>query len=119
MGDRCHPHSTEIYSYLDELIARLKEIGYSTDAKLVMQDVEEEQGEVLLGHHCEKLAIAHGIISTASGIPIRVMKNLRVCSDCHNFIKYTSQLLVWEIIVRDLHRFHHFKHGSCSCGDYW
>jgi pentatricopeptide repeat protein len=119
MGDRCHPHSTEIYSYLDELIARLKEIGYSTDAKLVMQDVEEEQGEVLLGHHSEKLAIAYGIISTASGIPIRVMKNLRVCSDCHNFIKYTSQLLVREIIVRDLHRFHHFKHGSCSCGDYW
>ncbi|PRQ41539.1 putative tetratricopeptide-like helical domain, DYW domain-containing protein [Rosa chinensis] len=119
MGDRCHPHSTQIYSYLDELIARLKAIGYSMDAKLVMQDVEEEQGEALLGHHSEKLAIAYGIISTASGIPIRIMKNLRVCSDCHNFIKYTSQLLDREIIVRDLHRFHHFKHGSCSCGDYW
>ncbi|KAL6132424.1 hypothetical protein ACLB2K_064667 [Fragaria x ananassa] len=119
MGDRSHPHSTEIYSYLDELIARLKEIGYSMDAKLVMQDVEQEQGEALLAHHSEKLAIAYGIISTASGIPIRIMKNLRVCSDCHNFIKFTSQLLNREIIVRDLHRFHHFKHGSCSCGDYW
>ncbi|CAL8166973.1 unnamed protein product [Prunus armeniaca] len=119
MGDRSHPHSTEIYSYLDELIGRLKEIGYSLDVKMVMQDVEEEQGEVLLGYHSEKLAIAYGIMSTTSGIPIRIMKNLRVCTDCHNFIKYTSQLLDREIIVRDLHRFHHFKHGLCSCGDYW
>ncbi|KAH0994492.1 hypothetical protein GBA52_018356 [Prunus armeniaca] len=109
----------EIYSYLDELIGRLKEIGYSLDVKMVMQDVEEEQGEVLLGYHSEKLAIAYGIMSTTSGIPIRIMKNLRVCTDCHNFIKYTSQLLDREIIVRDLHRFHHFKHGLCSCGDYW
>ncbi|XP_050384258.1 putative pentatricopeptide repeat-containing protein At3g23330 [Argentina anserina] len=119
MGDRSHPHSTKIYSYLDELIAKLKAIGYSMDTKLVMQDVEEEQGEAILGHHSEKLALAYGIISSASGIPIRIMKNLRVCGDCHNFIKFTSQLLDREFIVRDLHRFHHFKHGSCSCGDYW
>lgn len=120
VGDRSHPREAEIYSYLDELIGRLKEIGYSSStAELVMQDVEEEEGELLLGHHSEKLAIAYGIISTPLGTPIRIMKNLRVCSDCHNFIKYTSQLLGREIIVRDICRFHHFKHGSCSCGDYW
>ncbi|KAF3452456.1 hypothetical protein FNV43_RR02889 [Rhamnella rubrinervis] len=93
MGDRSHPQIMEIYSYLDELIGRLKEIGYSADVKQIMQDVEEEQGEVILGYHSEKLAIAYGIISTASGTPIRIMKNLRVCTDCHNFVKYTSQLL--------------------------
>ncbi|TQD80453.1 hypothetical protein C1H46_033966 [Malus baccata] len=119
MSDRSHPHSAQIYSYLDELIGRLKEIGYSSDMKMVMQDVEEEQQEVLLSHHSEKLAVAYGIISTTSGTPIRIMKNLRVCTDCHNFIKYTCQLLDREIIVRDSHRFHHFKHGLCSCGDYW
>ena len=119
MGDRSHPQDTQIYSYLDELIGRLKEIGYSTDVTPVVHDVEHEQRQVLLGFHSEKLAIAYGIISTASGTPICVMKNLRVCIDCHNFIKYTSQLLGREIIVRDIHRFHHFKQGRCSCGDYW
>lgn len=119
MGDRSHPQDTEIYTYLDELIGRLKEIGYTSDVTLVMQDVEEEQREVLLGYHSEKLAVVYGIISTTSEMPIRVMKNLRVCTDCHNFIKYTSELLHREIIVRDIHRFHHFKHGHCSCGDYW
>lgn len=111
----------EICAYLYKLIGRLREIGYSSDAKLVMQDVEKKQGEgeMLLGFHSEKLATAYGIISTASQTPIRIMKNLRICDDCHNFMRYTSQLLDKEIIVRDIHRFHHFKHGCCSCGDYW
>ncbi|XP_027351380.1 putative pentatricopeptide repeat-containing protein At3g23330 [Abrus precatorius] len=119
MGDRSHPQDREIYSYLNTLIGRLKEIGYSLDAKLVMQDVEEEQGEVFISHHSEKLAVVFGIIHTATRTPIRIMKNLRICTDCHNFIKYASQLLEREIIVRDIHRFHHFKHGSCTCEDYW
>lgn len=118
-GDRLHPQHAQIYAYLDKLIGRLKEIGYLYDVKLVMQDVEEEQSEVLLSWHSEKLAVAYGIISLASGIPIRIMKNLRVCTDCHNFMKLTSQLLGREIIVRDIHRFHHFNSGHCSCGDYW
>ncbi|CAL0328081.1 unnamed protein product [Lupinus luteus] len=119
MGDRSHPQDEDIYSYLETLTGRLKEIGYSLDVKLVMQDVEEEQGEVLIGHHSEKLALVFGVINTSLGTPIRIMKNLRICSDCHNFIKYASQLLGRQIIVRDIHRFHHFKNGSCSCGDYW
>ncbi|KDP26863.1 hypothetical protein JCGZ_18021 [Jatropha curcas] len=119
MGDRSHPQVTEIYSYLEKLIGRLKEIGYSSDVKPIMQDVEEEQSEILLGFHSEKLALAYAFMRTSSEMPIRIMKNLRICSDCHNFIKYTSQLSVREIIVRDLCRFHHFKNGHCSCGDYW
>ncbi|CAL5192792.1 unnamed protein product [Lathyrus oleraceus] len=119
VGDRSHPQDKKIYSYLDSLIGRLKEIGYSYDAKLVMQDVEEEQREVLISHHSEKLALVFGIINTLHRTPIRIMKNIRICTDCHNFIKYASQLLERQIIVRDTHRFHHFKQGSCSCGDYW
>ncbi|KAG6661645.1 pentatricopeptide repeat-containing protein At4g21065-like isoform X1 [Carya illinoinensis] len=119
MGDRSHPQETDIYSFLDELTGRLKEIGYSSNVNLVMQDVEEEQREVLLGYHSEKLALVYGIISTTSEMPIQIMKNLRICIDCHSFVKYTSQLLHREIIVRDMHRFHHFKSGHCTCGDYW
>lgn len=68
MGDRSHPQETEIYSYLEKLIGRLKEIGYSTDVKMVMQDVEEEQREMLVGFHSEKLAVAYGIISTPGAV---------------------------------------------------
>ena len=118
-GDRSHPHGAEIYSYLDKLIGRLKEIGYSPAAEVVLQDIEEEDCELFLGYHSEKLAIAYGIISTPPGTPVRVMKNLRVCVDCHEFFKLTSQLLGREIVVRDIRRFHHFTNGSCSCGDYW
>ncbi|RVW16049.1 Pentatricopeptide repeat-containing protein [Vitis vinifera] len=58
-----------------------------------MQDVEQEQRQVLLGYHSEKLAIAYGIISTAPGTPIRVMKNLRTTGDAasHQAINYASE----------------------------
>lgn len=119
MGDDSHPNSSEIHAFLDELIGRLKEIGYSPDAKLVTQDVEKEEGEKFIGFHSEKLAIAYGVMNTGPGMPLTVMKNLRICMDCHNFIKYASQLLDREIIVRDIHRFHHFRDGKCSCSDWW
>ncbi|KAJ4966278.1 hypothetical protein NE237_018127 [Protea cynaroides] len=118
-GDRSHPQATEIYSYLERLITRLKEIGYSIDTDLVTHDVEEEQKELILGFHSEKLAVTYALMSTPCGSLIRVMKNLRVCTDCHAFVKYTSKVMGREIIVRDPYRFHHFKHGKCSCGDYW
>ncbi|CAM8897432.1 unnamed protein product [Rhodiola kirilowii] len=118
-GDQSHPQHAHIYSHLEQLTSRVKEIGYVPNVTMVMQDVEGEQAEAFLRHHSEKLALVYGIMNTARGMPIRVMKNLRVCSDCHDFIKYTSKLLNREIVVRDIHRFHHFKNGSCSCGDYW
>ncbi|OMO79409.1 hypothetical protein COLO4_24441 [Corchorus olitorius] len=33
--------------------------------------------------------------------------------------KLISKLVNREIVVRDANRFHHFKDGVCSCGDYW
>ncbi|KAF0908284.1 hypothetical protein E2562_023901 [Oryza meyeriana var. granulata] len=90
-GDASHPQSAEIYAYLEKLVERLKEIGYRSRTDLVVHDVEEEQRETALKFHSEKLAIAFGIISTPSGTPLRIFKNLRVCEDCHEAIKYISQ----------------------------
>eukprot|EP00253_Pinus_taeda_P001239 PITA_01239 len=39
--------------------------------------------ENILGYHNEKLAIAYGLINAPLGTPIRIIKNLKVCSDCH------------------------------------
>uniref|UniRef100_A0A0E0LIS3 DYW domain-containing protein n=1 Tax=Oryza punctata TaxID=4537 RepID=A0A0E0LIS3_ORYPU len=93
-GDASHPQSAEIYAYLEKLVERLKEIGYTSRTDLVVHDVEEEQRETTLKFHSEKLAIAFGIISTPSGTPLRIFKNLRVCEDCHEAIKYISQATV-------------------------
>lgn len=118
-GDHSHPLSGRIYLKLEELGIRLKDAGYLPDTNYVLHDVEEEHKEAILSQHSERLAIAFGLIATPSGTKIQIMKNLRVCGDCHTVIKLISLVEDREIIVRDSNRFHHFKAGLCSCGDYW
>ncbi|EOX99930.1 Pentatricopeptide repeat-containing protein [Theobroma cacao] len=119
MGDKSHPQSEEIDIYLKELTAEMKLHGYVPDTGSVLHDMANEEKEYNLTHHSEKMAIAFALKNTPAGAPIRVMKNLRVCSDCHVAIKIISEIKNREIIVRDASRFHHFKNGKCSCSDYW
>ncbi|KAH9801567.1 pentatricopeptide repeat-containing protein [Citrus sinensis] len=119
VGDTLHPEKDRIYAYLEELEFKLKQDGFVYSTKLVLHDVGEEEKEHMLRDHSEKLAVAYGILSIPAGRPIRVMKNLRVCEDCHNAIKHISKIVGRLIILRDNNRFHHFSGGSCSCGDYW
>ncbi|XP_022857433.1 pentatricopeptide repeat-containing protein At1g11290, chloroplastic [Olea europaea var. sylvestris] len=117
-GSTNHPQSKHIYSYLEKLIDRIKAAGYTPDANSI-HDVEGDVQERLLNTHSEKLAIVFGLINTSPGTTIHIRKNLRVCGDCHDATKYISLVTKREIIVRDMHRFHHFKNGACSCRDYW
>lgn len=119
MGDKSHHETTEIYQYLDELMSRCRELGYVPAPNSVLHEVEEEEREYALRYHSEKLAIAFGLLKTCHGSIIRIVKNLRMCEDCHLGIKYMSIVTKREIIVRDKLRFHHFKDGHCSCLDYW
>ncbi|XP_065861838.1 putative pentatricopeptide repeat-containing protein At3g23330 [Euphorbia lathyris] len=118
-GDRSHPEYNKIYEALKVLLEKMEQEGYVPDTSEEIHDVEDEQKKYLLYGHSERLAIAYGIISTLAGTTIRVTKNIRVCSDCHTAIKYMSKIVEREIVVRDNNRFHHFKDGKCSCGDYW
>ncbi|XP_019444285.1 PREDICTED: pentatricopeptide repeat-containing protein At5g46460, mitochondrial [Lupinus angustifolius] len=118
-ADRSHPLTDQIYQKLDWLGGKLKELGYVPDQQFALHDVEIEQKEEMLSYHSERLAIAFGLLRTVDGSTITVMKNLRVCGDCHNAIKLMAKIVDREIIVRDTSRFHHFKNGICSCGDYW
>ncbi|KAG6433092.1 hypothetical protein SASPL_104699 [Salvia splendens] len=118
-SDVSHPLSDQIYRKLGELGVRLRDEGYQPDTNYVLHDIEEEQKESILSRHSERLAIAFGPISLPHGVPIRIIKNLRVCGDCHTVIKLISGIEDTEIIVRDSNRFHHFSKGLCSCGDYW
>ncbi|PWA32856.1 tetratricopeptide repeat (TPR)-like superfamily protein [Artemisia annua] len=119
VDDRSHPENEKIYEKVEDLIKLIKEDGYTPDTDYVLLDVEEEEKERSLYYHSEKLAIAFGLMSTPSSTTIRVLKNLRVCGDCHNAIKHISKVYEREIVLRDANRFHRFSNGVCSCGDYW
>ncbi|KAI3465389.1 hypothetical protein Pfo_022052 [Paulownia fortunei] len=119
VGDTSHSMSDNIYAKLIELAKELRAAGYVPTTEFVLFDIEEEEKEHFLGCHSEKLALAFGLISTKANVVIRIVKNLRVCGDCHTAIKLISKITGREIIVRDINRFHHFLDGSCSCRDYW
>ncbi|KAK4780642.1 hypothetical protein SAY87_016748 [Trapa incisa] len=120
VGDRSHPQTKQLYLFLDEMGAKLKAAGYSPEFSEVLLDIDDEEDkETSLLRHSEKLAIAFGIMNTPPGTTIRILKNLRVCGDCHQAIKFISKVYCRDIIVRDRIRFHHFKDGMCSCKDYW
>ncbi|KAF8397914.1 hypothetical protein HHK36_016839 [Tetracentron sinense] len=114
-GDRAHHQSEEIYIMLDELEDLVKELGGS---KKIDEERRNEEFVGGLGVHSEKLAITFGLLNTGAGTEIVVIKNLRVCGDCHLFIKLVSKIVNRTFVVRDATRFHHFKDGVCSCNDY-
>jgi hypothetical protein len=100
VGDRSHPQTEQIYATLENLTRQMKQFGYVPELDLVFHDMEKEQKEHILSLHSEKLAIAFGLISTPPGALLRIIKNLRVCIDCHNAIKIISKIVDREIIVR-------------------
>ncbi|XP_056168569.1 pentatricopeptide repeat-containing protein At3g62890-like isoform X2 [Syzygium oleosum] len=118
-GDKTHPQREDIDSKLDEMAKKLKMEGYVPDMNEVSLEIDEEEKETTLLRHSEKLAIAFGLLNIPTAMPIRIIKNLRICNDCHAIAKFTSKAYNRDIIVRDRHRFHHFKQGNCSCMDFW
>ncbi|XP_010066909.2 pentatricopeptide repeat-containing protein At2g02980, chloroplastic [Eucalyptus grandis] len=119
-GDGVRSVSTSLRHALDQLIEELKLVGYVPDTSLVCHaNMDEKDKEIALRYHSEKLAIAFGLLNTPPGTMIRVVKNLRVCRDCHSAAKLVSLIFSRQIILRDIQRFHHFKDGECSCGNYW
>ncbi|TXG68655.1 hypothetical protein EZV62_003590 [Acer yangbiense] len=77
IADKSHPNSTEIDLYLEELMLKMKKLGYVHDTTAVLHDMDNEEKECNLTHHSEKLAIAFALMNTPEGAPIRVMKNFR------------------------------------------
>ncbi|KAK2995776.1 hypothetical protein RJ640_010752 [Escallonia rubra] len=118
-GDRRHSKSEDIYQKLEELGDEMERAGYVADTSFVLQEVGGEEKNRAIRYHSERLAIAFSLITFPPERPIRVMKNLRVCGDCHEAIKFMSKCTGRVIIVRDNNRFHQFEDGKCSCGDYW
>ncbi|KAA8521554.1 hypothetical protein F0562_012227 [Nyssa sinensis] len=118
-GDKTHNRYQEIYEMVDEMGKKIKRAGYVPITSNVLLDINEEDKEDALNRHSEKLAIAFALLKTPPGTPIRIVKNLRVCGDCHSATKFISKIYNRVITVRDRNRFHHFSNGLCSCKDFW
>ncbi|KAL6638437.1 hypothetical protein ACP70R_023932 [Stipagrostis hirtigluma subsp. patula] len=119
VGDQLHPYAEQIYIFLADLNDRIAKIGYKQEKYYLFHDKEQEQKDPASLVHSEKLAVSFGLMSLPPSVPLRVIKNLRICNDCHNWMKFASEVMRREIVLRDVYRFHHFNNGSCSCGDFW
>lgn len=118
-GDTSHPMANEIYEELDRVGELMKAAGYVPNIGPVFHDVEDDEKSNMIFSHSERLAIGFGLISTPPKTRLLITKNLRICEDCHVAIKFISRIVEREITIRDVNRYHHFKDGVCSCGDYW
>ncbi|KAI8573974.1 hypothetical protein RHMOL_Rhmol01G0317900 [Rhododendron molle] len=120
-ADRRHEKTEEIYAKLAELIQEIGKLGYVPLWEEMLHEVGEREKQEALMYHSEKLALAFGLVSGAAplGKPLRIVKNLRICRDCHEAFKYISRVVEREIIVRDVNRYHRFLDGSCNCKDFW
>ncbi|KAK1369746.1 Pentatricopeptide repeat-containing protein [Heracleum sosnowskyi] len=118
-GDRHHEQYEEVNKFLELLNDLLRKEGYVADLKFVLHDVDDDEKREMLCGHSERIAIAFGLLNTKPGTPLQIVKNLRVCGDCHTFTKYISKIVQRELLVRDANRFHLFKDGVCSCRDLW
>ncbi|GMN61165.1 hypothetical protein TIFTF001_030255 [Ficus carica] len=110
VNDTNHLEIREIHNMLEEITKKIEGTGLYLSPTNYLRSK---------AYHSEKLAVAFGLTSLPAWMPIHVMKNLRVCQDCHLVIKLISLVTSRELIVRDGYRFHHFKNGLCSCGDFW
>ncbi|XP_019057005.1 PREDICTED: pentatricopeptide repeat-containing protein At4g14050, mitochondrial isoform X2 [Tarenaya hassleriana] len=118
-GETSHPLKDEIFGLLKKFEDEMRRKGYVPDTSLILHDMDQHEKENSLFWHSERSAVAYGILKAVPGTAIRVVKNLRVCGDCHVVLKHISYIAKREIIVRDATRYHHFKDGKCSCNDFW
>ncbi|MCO5609208.1 hypothetical protein L7F22_063431 [Adiantum nelumboides] len=105
----------KIEAKLSDLATKMKQKGHTPVVDLVLQSTPDKEKERVLCGHCEKQAIAFGLLNTTQGTTLRVSKNLRMCADCHSASLFISKIERREIIVVDELCVHVFKDGVCSC----
>lgn len=117
-ADRSHPRTDEIYRILSNLECLITGVDKGK-ARLRCENGYVIRADDGVGVHSEKLAVAFALLSTDAGTEIVIIKNLRICGDCHLFMKLVSKVVDRQLVVRDATRFHHFKNGVCSCKEHW
>ena len=54
---------------------KMRLAGYIPSTEFVLQDVDQEEKEVLLCNHSEKIAVAFGLLNVNGSSSVRVFKN--------------------------------------------
>ncbi|KAL6646199.1 hypothetical protein ACP70R_017807 [Stipagrostis hirtigluma subsp. patula] len=116
--NRNHPQGNRIVGFLDDVARRMRDEGQDPKKRYALMGANDAVRDGALCGHSSKLAIAFGVLNLSEGRPIRVTKNSRICSHCHEAAKFISKMCNREIILRDSNRFHHFEEGRCSCRGY-
>ncbi|WOL17140.1 hypothetical protein Cni_G25929 [Canna indica] len=88
----------EAHEKLIEIMSRLRKEGHVPEIASVLHDIEDEEKEDAIVLHSEKLAVAFGIARLSSKSVIRIVKNLRICKDCHVVMKLISKVYEREIV---------------------
>ncbi|KAK6792583.1 hypothetical protein RDI58_011664 [Solanum bulbocastanum] len=117
-GDQLNPPYENIDIFLSDLHDKASTMGFELHTSLELKNEEDDEATFPIGRHSEKLAVAFGLLNTPSAAPVRVIKSISMCRDCHSFMKFISQLTSRKIIIRDSKRLHKFVNGHCSCGDF-
>lgn len=113
--DKSHPHTIAVYGMIHQMEWQLKFEGYSADTSQVVLNSDEEEKRQHLRGHSQKLALAFSLMHTEQGSIIRIIRSIRMCSDCHTYTRFISKIFHKTIVVREQNRFHQFKGGTCSC----
>ncbi|KAJ0836711.1 putative tetratricopeptide-like helical domain superfamily, DYW domain-containing protein [Helianthus annuus] len=117
-GNKDNPEAKRIEYLLENLRMEMTKDGFSRKLKYSLVDKDEIEEEAAGCGHSEMLAIGFGLLKLPHGRTIRVTKNGKVCGECHEMAKFISKNVGRQIVLRDCNRFHHFKHGFCSCRGY-
>ena len=115
----------EGYDMIDDKLKDLcekfkRECGYQQDYSLITRELNEDETEQdVIGRHSEKIALVYGLLMSDNEYVIVINKNLRICTDCHDFMRFASLTENRKIIVSDQNRVHVFQRGTCSCNNYY
>ncbi|CAI0418037.1 unnamed protein product [Linum tenue] len=82
-ADKYSEHYQEISNLLEELGSLMSKERYAANVQYACMTLRRMKREDWLCGHCERFAIAFRLLKTDPGIHLQVMKNLRVCRDCH------------------------------------
>ena len=92
--------------------------GLSARARLSRVHLPTQaQRQSSLRQHAEKKALADLPLRGSPELTLQI--NLKVCADCHAFLKGASHVLSRTIRVQEPGLMHTFCAGACSCNDEW
>uniref|UniRef100_A0A7N0T082 DYW domain-containing protein n=1 Tax=Kalanchoe fedtschenkoi TaxID=63787 RepID=A0A7N0T082_KALFE len=91
-GGTSQPQMSEIIEDLNDFKMELEKSEYHPITQFVLQDIKEGDKEQMLFGHSEKLPVVFGFLNTTHGATLQVIKNPRICGDCHMIMEFISKL---------------------------